>query len=183
MISKAEYKQAQHRAAEMIRDAGIPVRPEEFEKIEVADFGLENLEAEGAQILTLFATERIAGKVIVLLPGQSLPEHWHGPVGDDPGKQEVLRVAAGSCCCVRPGGNSLRFATIPEGKQDAYTCRQETVMRQGDQLVLEPGTKHWLQAGPQGAVVYSFSTCARDALDEFTDPQVVRRTVIADADE
>jgi len=149
----------------------------------VADFGLGNWPAEGAQILTLFATERIAGKAIVLLPSQSLPEHWHVPVGDDPGKQEVLRVAAGSCCCVRPGGNALRFATIPGGKQDVYTCRNETVMGPGDQLVLEPGTKHWLQAGRQGAVVYSFSTCARDALDEFADPEVVRHTVIADADE
>jgi D-lyxose ketol-isomerase len=53
-------------------------------------------------------------------------------------------------------------------------------MKPGDQLVLEPGTPHWFQAGPEGAVVYSFSTPARDNLDTFTDPSVVRKTVVAD---
>jgi D-lyxose ketol-isomerase len=46
--------------------------------------------------------------------------------------------------------------------------------------MVAPGAKHWLQAGPQGAVVYSFSTCARDVLDGFSNPQIVRVTQIVD---
>jgi D-lyxose ketol-isomerase len=47
-------------------------------------------------------------------------------------------------------------------------------------MTLEPGTKHWFQAGEKGAVMYSFSTVARDVLDGFTDPNVERVTQIQD---
>ena len=52
---------------------------EEAGKIEVADVDLSRLEREGAQILTLVATPRMAAKVIALFPHQTLPEHWHPP--------------------------------------------------------------------------------------------------------
>lgn len=48
-----------------------------------------------AEILTFFNTDRISYKIIVLLPGQTLPEHWHPPMGDDPGKEEIMRVRLG----------------------------------------------------------------------------------------
>ena len=51
-------------------------------------------------------------------------------------------------------------------------------MHPGDQLILTPGTKHWFQAGERGAVMYSFSTKVRDALDQFSDPLIVRETII-----
>jgi D-lyxose ketol-isomerase len=50
----------------------------------------------------------------------------------------------------------------------------------GEQVVCPPNTWHWFQAGPQGAIIWSFSSKVTDAQDEFTDPQVVRQTVIAD---
>ena len=180
MITRAEHKDAQERAAAMIQDAGIRIKEEEIAKIRVADFGLSNLSVEGAQILTFSSTDRVSAKVIVLFPRQTLPEHWHPPVGDDPGKQEVIRVIDGTACFYIPGEDTLRSAAVPAGKEDSYTCRHEVVMKEGDQLILEPGTKHWFQAGEEGAVMYSFSTCVRDALDRFTDPKVVRETVIVD---
>jgi D-lyxose ketol-isomerase len=63
---------------------------------------------------------------------------------------------------------------------DYYTVRNEVVLLPGDQLILPPGIKHWFQAGKMGAVMYSFSTKVRDALDQFSDPNVVRETEIAD---
>jgi hypothetical protein len=36
----------------------------------------------------------------------------------------------------------------------------------------------WFQAGPKGAVVWSFSTKATDAVDVFTDPAVRRETLV-----
>ncbi|MFC1714467.1 D-lyxose/D-mannose family sugar isomerase [Candidatus Poribacteria bacterium] len=180
MLTRAEYKNAQERAAEMIQNAGIVIKDVEAAEIRVADFGLSNLEVEGAQILTFFATERLSAKVIALFPGQILPEHWHPPVEDDPGKQEIIRIIDGTTYIYISGEDTLKSGTIPSGKENAYTCRHEVVMRPGDQLILEPGTKHWFQAGDDGAVMYSFSTCVRDALDGFTDPEVVRETVIVD---
>jgi D-lyxose ketol-isomerase len=88
-------------------------------------------------------------------------------VGNDPGKQEIIRVVDGTIYFYIPGEDTLNSATIPAEKEDLYTCRHEVVMKEGDQLILEPGTKHWLQAGEEGAVMYSFSTCPRDALGKF----------------
>jgi D-lyxose ketol-isomerase len=45
---------------------------------------------------------------------------------------------------------------------------------------LQPGEKHWFQARNEGAVMYSFSTIARDALDQFTDPNIERIVKIVD---
>jgi D-lyxose ketol-isomerase len=46
------------------------------------------------------------------------------------------------------------------------------------QHTIPPGTLHWFQAGPEGAVVSEFSTASRDELDEFTDANVARATVV-----
>jgi D-lyxose ketol-isomerase len=46
------------------------------------------------------------------------------------------------------------------------------------QHTIAPGTLHWFQAGPEGAVVSEFSTASRDELDEFTDPAVARKTIL-----
>jgi len=75
MITRSEYRHAQQRAAAMIREAGIAVSDREAGAIEVVDFGLSNLAAEGVQVLTFFATERVSAKVLVLFPRQTAPEH------------------------------------------------------------------------------------------------------------
>ena len=178
MLSRKEYDQAQARAVEMIRAAGIGITAEEAGRVEVADFGLSDLPAEGAQILTFFSTERVSAKVIALFPRQTEPEHWHPAVGDDPGKEETIRVVQGTVFFYVPGAESRERGRIPQGKEACYTVRRELVLGPGDQITLAPGTKHWFQAGDEGAVMYTFSTCARDILDQFSDPDVIRMTRI-----
>ncbi|MDJ0913531.1 MAG: hypothetical protein QNI95_08180 [Desulfobacterales bacterium] len=180
MITRKEQQTAQEHAAEMLKQAGITITEKEAARIEVADFGLGHLEKEGAQALTLVQTDRISVKVLVLFPLQTLPEHWHPPVGTDPGKEETLRVISGRVFFYIEGQNSLKEGFIVEGKEDCYTLRHEIIMQPADQILLAPGEKHWLQAGDQGAVLYSFSTIARDALDQFTDPHIDRITKIMD---
>ena len=180
MITRRELQVAQKKAGEMIRQANILITNEEQDRIQVADFGLSRPAKEGAQILTFVETERIAVKVIVLFPYQTLPEHWHPPVGDDPGKEETLRVIAGTLYFYIPGENTLQAGFIPDGKEHDYTVRHELIMQPADQITVQPGTKHWFQAGGEGVVVYSFSTCARDVLDGFTDPNIVRVTKVVD---
>ena len=74
----------------------------------------------------------------------------------------------------------MRHGVIPEGKDACYTVRHELVMKPGDQITFQPNTKHWFQAGNEGAVIYSFSTCVRDMLDGFSDPEIVRETKVID---
>ena len=180
MITRDEQLDAQRRAAEMIRDAGITITEDEARSIEIVDFGLSNLEQEGVQVLTLIQTERISIKVLVLFPNQTEPEHWHPPVGNDPGKEEVVRVISGTVYFYVPGEDNFKEGFIVEGKQDCYTMRNEVVMKPADQITLAPGVKHWFQARDEGAVMYSFSTIARDALDGFTDPNIERITKVTD---
>ncbi len=179
MISRAEHREACEKALEMIEAAGIRLTGEEKTKITAADFGLSRLKEEGIQILTLFETDRIAGKILVLFPYQTIPEHWHPEVGGDPGKEEIIRAVGGDLYFYIPGVNTLKRGFIVTGKEACYTMRHEIVLSPGDQLVLPPGTRHWFQAGERGAVMYSFSTKTSDTSDRFTDPGVVRETVIA----
>ena len=178
MIKRSEYSRVQQQAAGMIRAAGIQLTDAEAGQIDVVDFGLSQVPVEGVQVFTMFATERISAKVLVLLPHQTEPEHWHPPVGGDPGKEEVIRVIAGTVHFYTPGEDNFKTGWIPPGKEDVYTCRHEIVMQPCDQLILPPGTKHWFQAPDGGAVMYSFSTCVRDGLDRFTEPAIVRAVKI-----
>lgn len=171
-------RELQRQALALLERAGIRLAAEERARIEVADFGLGDPRHEGAQIFTFVQTDRYAAKVIVLLPGQTLPEHWHPPVGEDPGKQETVRVAWGTLYLVGEGPATALRARIPAGKEATYTLRHEQVLGPADGRTFRPGEKHWFQGGPEGAVVYSFSSVARDALDGFTDPAVQRVTRI-----
>jgi D-lyxose ketol-isomerase len=117
MIKRTEYEGAQKRAAEMIRHAGIKLSAEEAGRIDVVDFGLSRLEVEGVQVFTMFATERISAKVLVMFPHQTEPEHWHPPVGDDPGKEETIRVIDGTLVFDIPGPETLDAGRVPAGKE------------------------------------------------------------------
>ena len=109
----------------MIRQAGITITDEEADSIEVVDFGLSNLAREGVQVLTLVQTERISVKVLAMFPNQTEPEHWHPPVDDDPGKEETIRVIAGTVYFHVAGEDNLKEGFIVEGKDDCYIMRKE----------------------------------------------------------
>ncbi len=182
MIKRSLLNRVKIETADLIAKAGIYITEAEKHKITAADFGLSNLLEEGIEILTLFETDRIAAKILVLFPYQTEPEHWHPAVGNDPGKEETIRSIWGDLYFYVPGKDTLSKGFIVKGKDAFYTMRNEKHLLPGDQLILPPGTKHWFQAGPQGAVMYSFSTTVRDVLDQFSDPNIVRKTkIIEDA--
>lgn len=178
-MTRTEYEAAQKKAAQMIHNSGIRISVNEANSIEVVDFGLGDLIKEGAQILTLVQTNRISVKVLALFPNQTEPEHWHPKINEDPGKEETIRVVRGVLYLYLPGADNMLVGKVPKNKGSVYTCRNEVVMGINDQLTIQPGTKHWFQAGVEGTVIYSYSTIARDILDKFTDPEVVRITKIA----
>jgi D-lyxose ketol-isomerase len=143
------------RAAAMLAEAGIVLTPAERDSIEIVDFGLGRFEEIGLAVLVYVNTERVCAKELVLLPGQTCPEHRHPPVDGEPGKEETFRCRAGLV--------HLHVAG-----------HDEIVLRPGEQFTIEPDTLHWFQAGPEGAVVSEFSTHSRDDSDVFTDPRIVR---------
>jgi D-lyxose ketol-isomerase len=174
MISEHDVQMARKSAEVILRRSGVVVREDEYARIQVVDFGLGNIRREGLQLLTMYETGRMAGRILIMTPGQTEPEHWHPSFGDNPGKQEVIRALWGEVRFYLPGKDTLKEGFLVPGKEHLYTMRNEHVLRPGDVLVFEPGTKHWFQAGERGAVFYSFSTLVKDRADGFTDPEVRR---------
>jgi D-lyxose ketol-isomerase len=179
MITRAQEQAARARAVEYLQRAHIAITPEEAGRIEVADLGLGELEVTGVQILVYVNTQRVCAKELILFPRQTNPEHWHPPVGQDPGKEETFRCRWGTLYLYVEGSPTPHpQARPPRGRESTYTVWHEIVLQPGDQYTLPPNTRHWFQAGDQGAVVSEFSTRSRDELDLFTDPDLRRRTVV-----
>lgn len=179
MITQAEYESACQRALGYFERAGIVLTSEEKERIEVADFGLGELEQSGLQLLTYINTDRVCAKELVLFPGQTCPEHRHPPQATNPGKEETFRCRWGTVYLYLPGEPAQSpKATPPAHRRDHYTVWHEIVLQPGDQATLPPDTLHWFQAGPEGAVVSEFSTRSDDASDIFTDPDIQRLPVV-----
>jgi len=122
MGAPSDVERARKRAAELLLRTGITFRPDELERIEVADFGLSELETSGGQILTLVNTEKIAAKLLAMLPGQVLPEHCHPPLGDYPGKEETIRCEWGLLYLYGPGEPTANPAGSPPlHRRQTYT--------------------------------------------------------------
>jgi D-lyxose ketol-isomerase len=78
------------------------------------------------------------------------------------------------------GPDTVREGFVPKGRESVYTLRHEVKLAPGGMLTFAPGVKHWFQAGAEGGILYSFSSTARDVLDGFTDPAIVRVTKIVE---
>ncbi len=181
MITRIECNRARQRAAEILLQTGLALRQDEIEGMEVADFGLSELEQSGAQILTLVNTDKIAAKLLVLFPHQTEPEHNHTRLGNYEGKEETIRCEWGELYLYAPGEPAAQpHGNPPAHRRATYTVWHEIVLLPGEQTTFQPNTPHWFQGGPQGAVIWSFSTKAVDAKDVFTDPSIVRQTVIVE---
>lgn len=164
----------------MLARAGIVLGPAEHARIEVADFGLADLERTGLQLITYVNTDRYCAKELVLFPRQTCPEHRHPPVNGEPGKMETFRCRWGTVhLCVDGLPTAERSARPPAGSEAHYTVFHELVLAPGEQFTIPPDTLHWFQAGDEGAVVSEFSSTSRDELDVFTDPRIVRVPIIA----
>ena len=175
MISKEEATRTRQRTVEYMKKAGIVLRPDEAENVEIAEFGLGELEQTGLEIVVYVNTDRCCAKELVLFPYQTCPEHRHPPVAGEPGKEETFRCRWGKVYLYVPGPAAAKpKAKAPKGREATYTVWHEIVLNPGDQYTLHPNTLHWFQAGGEGAVVSEFSTKSRDEADVFTDPQIQR---------
>ena len=175
MMTKAEFERRQRETAELFARARIVITPQERERIEIADFGLDRYEDTGLGILTYVNTDRVCAKELALLTGQTCPEHRHPAVQGRPGKEETFRCRWGTVYLCVPGAPSAHpLGRAPAGREKAYTVRHEVVLRPGDQYTLMPDTLHWFQGGPEGAVISEFSTRSTDEADVFSDPDIKR---------
>lgn len=179
MLTKERTDKYRARAMEYLNKAGIVLRRDEIDRMEVADFGLGEPEKTGLEIVVYVNTERVCAKELVLFPHQTCPEHRHPSVAGKPGKEETFRCRWGKIHLFIPGPKTPGSAVKPpKGREGSYTVWHEIVLNPGEQYTLTPDTLHWFQSGKEGAVVSEFSTKSSDESDIFTDPEIQRLTVV-----
>jgi D-lyxose ketol-isomerase len=180
-MKRSEVRSAQNRAAAMLQASKIELAAAEKDNIEVAGFGLNELEVQGLELITYINTDRYCAKELLLFPRQTCPEHLHPPVGTDPGKMETFRCRFGKVFLYVEGEAAVRIqGIIPAGSEPYYTVFHEIELNPGEQYTIQPGIKHWFQAGDDGAVVSEFSSTSRDEFDIFTDPRIERMPIVVE---
>ena len=172
-INKKE--EIKKRTLDFFEKACIVLTEKEKEDLEIADFGLNEIEKSGLQIVTYVNNNRYCAKEMVLLPGQTCPEHRHPSRGQNPGKRETFRCRYGKVYLYTEGEKTENpRVSPPHGDEEHYNVFHEIILKPGEQYTLEPNTRHWFQAGTNGAVVSEFSSPSDDASDIFTDPRIKR---------
>ena len=179
MISLEKYNKIKKAVIDILDKNKIALTDTEKENIEAADFGLDDIDNTGLQIVTYINTERVCAKELILFPHQTCPEHRHPTINGVPGKEETFRCRAGIVYIYVPGEPTQKpNCKPPAGSEDYYTVWHEIILKPGEQYTLMPDTLHWFQAGKDGAIVSEFSTKSTDDADIFTDPNIVREPVV-----
>lgn len=182
MISSNDHERAIQRSLEYFKKAGISLNEEEKRRIETVDFGLNDIERIGLELLVYVNTDRYCAKELILFPRQTCAEHRHPPLGGgNPGKMETFRCRMGEVYLYVEGETTPNpRCRPPKGREATFTVWHEIILRPGDQYTIPPDTLHWFQSGDQGAVVSEFSSSSHDESDIFTDPEIRRLTEIGD---
>ncbi len=178
-MDRKTYEAAREKALQYFEKAHIALTEAEKENVEVADFGLSDLDRTGLELVTYVNTSRCCAKELVLFPGQTCPEHRHPTIAGVLGKEETFRCRMGKVYLYVSGTPCPSpAAQPPKGDEAYYTAFHEVVLHPGEQYTLAPDTLHWFQGGPEGAVVSEFSTSSHDDTDVFTDPRIKRAPVV-----
>ena len=180
MINKKVAEQVAERAFALYAKAGIILTEEEKAHLEITDYALGNVLATGTEIIIYVNTDRCCAKEMALLPFQTCPEHKHVPIDaiGYPGKEETFRCRYGTVYLYVDGEPTPNTQVQPP--KGAYTVSHEIVLHEGEQYTMLPDTRHWFQAGDEGAVISEFSTKSMDEYDIFTDENVKRMPEIED---
>jgi D-lyxose ketol-isomerase len=174
-IPKQQYEEAKKRAIGYFEKANIALTEKEKQEIEVADFGLSELDNYGVELVMYVNTARVCAKEVILFPWQICPQHFHPALNGELGKEETFRCRWGQVYLYVDGpATKTPKARLPQGRKQYFTLWHEIILNPGDQYTVEAGKAHWFQGGPEGAVLSEFSTPSTDEIDVFTDPGVVR---------
>ena len=176
-MNRETFELQKAKSLEYYEKAGIVLTQAEKDSLEIVDFGLDDLENMGLQLIVYVNTERVCAKEMVLLPGQTCAEHWHVPTNGQEGKEETFRCRYGEVYLYVEGEGTADGIKAKMPPTDVSVFH-EVILRPGEQYTIMPETKHWFQGGPNGAVISEFSTRSTDETDVFTDKRLVREPKI-----
>ncbi len=162
----------------LLRRFGYPFTEDLRKTMAVTDFGLGRFLEVGLGMNIWINDKRnnFASLDIFLLPGQTIPEHWHVavPAENIAAKMEVWHVRYGSSFVYGEGTPVAKpAAKIYENEKPFLTVMHETVLQVGQVAgIARPLEKHWQQAGPAGAIITETATYHSGAAVRFTNPQI-----------
>jgi D-lyxose ketol-isomerase len=182
-MTSAEVAKWQAIAIDYLDKAGIVLTEDERRTVEIADLGLGAFEQTGLALVVYYNDEKYCAKELIMLPGQTCPEHKHPPIPElnYEGKQETFRCRWGEVYLYVEGDPASQPKARPPASRKAhYTVWHEIILKPSEQYTIPPRTWHWFQGGPEGAVVSEFSTRSVDEADIFTDPDIKRAPEVLD---
>ena len=161
---------------DFLRARGYPVNETIAGKLWTTDFGLGRFTKTGLGVIVWWGDEKYnySGLDAFLLPGQLIPEHWHEQVRGIPAKMESWLVRSGEIYAYAEGTPTPNAkARLSAADAVHTTAKCERILRVGDIAGLaQPLEKHWMQAGPEGAIFTEFSTFHTGEAVRFTDTKV-----------
>jgi len=173
---KFDQDAAKRAYLDFLKQAGYPVNDTIAKKLFVSDFGLGRFTEAGLGAIVWWGDEKnnYSGLDAFLLPGQIIPEHWHVKLGNIPEKMEAWLARYGEMYAYAEGAPTPTIqAKIAAGDAPYLTVKSERILRVGDIAgISRPLEKHWMQAGPQGAIFTEFSTFHSGEAVKFTDPKI-----------
>lgn len=113
------------------------------------------------------------GHEIYLLPGQMIVEHAHVKT-DQPPKMEAWQVRHGMIYTFGEGEETKPCPVkLPESQKKHITVKHVVPLKPGEIAGLNrPEARHFMYAGPEGAIVTEYATYHDGAGLRFTNPKV-----------
>ncbi len=178
--SDGKFDEAAAKAAclKLMDVAGVSVSDFVRENLWVADLGLGRFTEVGFGGVFWVNEKKwnYASIDIFLLPNQMIPEHWHVALESEnvKPKMESWVVRYGTSYTYGEGDPTSKMGVkIHDREAKFVTVKNETVLGVGDVTGLtRPLEKHWMQAGPAGAIVTEVSTYHTGDAVRFTNPDI-----------
>ncbi len=142
----------------------------------ISDFNLNQFMTAGmAGIFWIINMDhKFTGVEMFLLPGQSIPEHWHVATENASAKFESGHVRYGSITLFTEGSPLPDVEDrIPYFQRDIVKARKEQVLNAGDVGFTEKKEeRHWFIAGQEGAIITEYASAHDGEGVRFTDPTI-----------
>jgi len=161
----------------MMKRFGYPVydklKTDEFWAL---DFGLKDFTHVGMAGIFWWNDKKDGyfGHEIYLLPGQMIVEHAHVVTKDAKPKMEAWQVRHGSIYTFGEGDETKPCPIqLPASQAKFITSKNCKLLKEGDIAALNRAeAKHFMIAGPEGAIVTEYATYHDNAGLRFTNPGV-----------
>lgn len=160
----------------MMKRFGYPIPPALKKGMWVLDFALGDFVNVGMAGIFWWNSKEYSyfGHEIILLPGQMIVEHAHVKTKEAAPKMEAWHVRYGMIYTLGEGKETKPMPVkLPASQAKFITVRNCKPLSPGEVSGLNrPAAKHFMIAGPEGAIVTEYATYHDAAALRFTNPGV-----------